>query len=126
MAAQAFPPHDVGRGNREAGEGPPRHAAERWGPFPKPFAACGRDPFDPSFAKASEGPLPRKAGKKGLPLDCHLAGGFAHVVGTRHHPPIGAAVCDQYDIALPRVRHQALGAQAVGGFADRADDIGDV
>ena len=32
----------------------------------RPFAACGRDPFDPSFAKASEGPLPRDAGKKGF------------------------------------------------------------
>ena len=54
-----FPPHIVGRGTREAGEGSPRNAAE-W-LSQASFAACGRDPFDPMLRI---GPLPHDVGKK--------------------------------------------------------------
>jgi hypothetical protein len=35
-----FPPHDVGRGIREAGEGPPRHAAEWWSNAPLSYGVA--------------------------------------------------------------------------------------
>ena len=66
-AQMHFPPHDVGRGTREAGEGPPRHAAG----CPRqasPFPGASRRPFGPSFAKATEGPLPHCRGEERLSL----------------------------------------------------------
>jgi len=54
------------RGERtsEAGEGSPRHAAGCRHLVSKVFRRWRAAPFDPSFAKAKEGPLPHEMGKK--------------------------------------------------------------
>ena len=59
-----FPPHLMGRGTREAGEGPPRDAAECWRPAD---GHCGpvTSPFDLARPKAGFGHFPRKRGQKG-------------------------------------------------------------
>ncbi|MED5551045.1 MAG: endonuclease domain-containing protein, partial [Pseudomonadota bacterium] len=51
----------------EAGEGPPRHAAE-WRSEALLSSGASRRPFDPSFAKATEGPLPHYRGEERLSL----------------------------------------------------------
>ena len=55
-----FPPHFMGRGTREAGEGPPRHAAE-WRSEALLSSGASRRPFDPVLRI---GPLPHWRGKK--------------------------------------------------------------
>ena len=60
----SFPPHGMGRGTSEAGEGPPRHTGGVPVPCLTGLPALARRPFDPSFAKATEGPLPHGMGKK--------------------------------------------------------------